>query len=167
MRYTILAGVVALMAAAPVAKAQSPAKETGTVSWQYYSGHTAVGGPVRPVEAKANIRCSVISSDGDGEWVCLHVGAVPRSTLPDNTSADACHPLGKDVKPFKLTNPALLPDNDTTHLVVFVSGNAESPYKLVVKKDGNISFETVRPTFAGDTSMSGAASVCWYVSKKK
>jgi hypothetical protein len=167
MRYTILTGIITLLAAAPVAKAQPPVKETDTVSWQYYSGNTAVGGPVQPVGTKANIRCSVISSDGDGEWVCLYVDAVPKSTLPDGKNANACRPLGKDGKPFKLTNPALLPDSDTTQVVVFVSNSIETTYKLVVRKDGSISFEIVGPTFAGDTSMSGAASVCWYVSKKK
>ncbi|OWK43896.1 hypothetical protein [Fimbriiglobus ruber] len=167
MRYTILTGVIALLASAPVATAQSPAKEAGTVSWQYYSGTSAVGSPIQPAEAKANIRCSVISSDGDGDWVCLYVAAVPKSVLPGNASADTCRPVGKDGKPFKLTNTALLPDHDTTQLVPFDSGNTEAAYKLVIKKDGSISIETIRPTFAGETSMTAAASVCWYVSKKK
>jgi hypothetical protein len=166
MRYTILTGFV-LLAAAPVAKAQPPVKETGTVSWQYYTGTTALGSPVQPVGTKANIRCSVISSDGDGDWVCLYVDAVPKSTLPDGKNADVCRPLGKDGKQFKLTSPTLLPDSDTTQVVAFVSNSTETTYKLVVKKDGSISFEHIGPTFAGDTSMSGAASVCWYVSKKK
>jgi hypothetical protein len=167
MRYTILTGVVTLLAAAAVAKAQPPAKETGTVSWQYYAGTTALGGPVPPVGAKTNIRCSVISSDGDGEWVCLYVDAVPKFTLPAGKNAEVCLPLGKDGKPFKLANPALLPDSDTTQVVAFVSNSHETIYKLIIKKDGSISFEQVGPTFAGDTSMSGATSVCWYVSKKK
>src|SRR4051794_20222047 len=113
MRYTILTGVVTLLAAAPVAKAQPPVKETGTVSWQYYAGNTALGGPVRPVGMKANIRCSVISSDGDGEWVCLYVDAVPMAKLPEDKNADTCRPLQKDGKRFKLTSPTLLPDSDT------------------------------------------------------
>jgi len=167
MRYTILAGAVALLAAAPVVQAQPPAKETGTVNWQYYMGTTAVGDLVPLAGTKANVRCSVISSDGDGEWVCLYVEAVPKSTLPDGKNADFCRPISKDGKPFKLTNPALLPDSDTTHLVAFVSGSAETPYKLMVKKDGTIEFEIVGPNFAGVTSMSGAASMSWYVSKKK
>jgi hypothetical protein len=167
MMYSILTGVVALLAAAPVVQAQSPAKESGTVSWQYSAGTTALGGPVQPVGTKANIRCSVIASDEDGDWVCLYVDAIPKSTIPDNKNADTCRPLGKDGKPFKLTNPALLPDSDTTQVVAFVSGNVETTYKLVVKKDGTISFAMMGPTFTGDTSMSGAASVCWYVFKKK
>lgn len=167
MRYAVLTGVVTLLAAAPAARAQPPAKETGTVSWQYFAGNTAVGDPVQPAGAKANIRCSVISSDGDGEWVCLYVDAVPRSKLPEDLNVNACRPLGKDGKPFKLTNPALLPDSDTTQVVAFVSGNAETTYKLLVQKDGSVGFEVVGPAFAGDTRMSGAASVCWYVSKKK
>jgi hypothetical protein len=167
MKCAILTGVVTLLAATAVAKAEPPVKETGTVGWQYYTGTTAVGVPVPPVATRANIRCSVISSDGDGDWVCLYVDAIPKSTLPDGKNADACRPLGKDAKPFKLTNPALLPDSDTTQLVAFVSNSIETVYKLVIKKDGSVSFEMVGPTFAGDTSMSGAASVCWYVSKKK
>jgi hypothetical protein len=167
MRSTILTGVVTLLVAAPVARAQPPVKETDTVLWQYYAGNTALGGPVRPVGTKANVRCAVISSDGDGDWVCLYVDAVPRSTLPDGKNADVCRPLGKDGKPFKLTSPALLPDRDTTQVVAFHSGSTETMYKLVIKTDGSISFEIAGPTFAGDTSMSGAASVCWYVSKKK
>jgi hypothetical protein len=167
MRYPTLTAVVTLLTAASIAKAQPPAKESGTVSWQYYHGTTALGDPVQPAGTKANIRCSVIASDGDGAWVCLYVDAVPRSKLPDNKDADACRPLDKDGKQFKLTNPALLPDSDTTQLVVFHSGNIETTYKLMIKTDGSIGFEIVRPTFAGDTSMSGAASVCWYVSRKK
>lgn len=166
MRHTILTAV-AILTAATIAKAQPPQKETGTVSWQFYAGTTALGGPVQPVGLKTNIRCSVISSDQDGEWVCLYVDAVPRSTLPDGKNADVCRPLTRDGKPFKLTNPALLPDSDTTQVVAFVSGNLETMYKLVVKRDGTISFAIIGPTFAGDTNMSGAASVCWHVSKKK
>jgi len=167
MRYTFLTGIVTLLAAAPVALAQPAAKETGTVSWQYYAGNTPLGDPVQPVGTKANIRCSVISSDADGAWVCLYVDAVPKSRLPEKKNADACRPLGKDGMHFKLTNPALLPESDTTQVVAFVSSNTETMYKLMVKTDGRISIEIVGPTFAGDTSMSGAASVCWYVSKKK
>lgn len=167
MKYTILTAVVTLLAAAPVVKAQPPVKETGTVSWQYYTGTTAVGTPVQPVGTRANIRCSVISSDEDGAWVCLYVDAIPKFTLADGKNADVCRPLLKDGKAFKLTNPALLPDSDTTQVVAFVSNSLETMYKLTVKKDGSIRFAIVGPTFAGDTSMSGAASVCWYVSKKK
>jgi hypothetical protein len=167
MRCTILIVVITVLGAASVAQAQPAAKETATVSWQYYAGNTAVGGPVQPANTTANIRCAVISSDGDGAWVCLYVDAVPKSKLPENKSADACRPLDKDGKQFKLTNPALLPSSDVTQVVAFVSTNTETTYKLVIKKDGNISFEMVGPTFAGDTSMSGAVSVCWFVSKKK
>jgi hypothetical protein len=167
MTYKILTGFVTLLAVAPVVTAQPPARETGVVSWQYYMGSTAVGSPVEPLAAKASLRCSVIATDEDGAWVCLYVDAVPKSKLPDNKVADHCRPLAKDGKLFKLTNPALLPDSDTTHVVPFVSGNAETMYKLLVKKDGSISFEIVGPTFIGDTSMSGAASVCWFVSRKK
>jgi hypothetical protein len=167
MRYTILTGIVTLLAAAPVAVAQPAAKETATVSWQYYAGSTAVADPIKPAAAKANVRCSVISSDGDGAWVCLYVDAVPKSKLPENKTADACLPLQKDGKPFKLTNPALLPESDVVHVVSFVSSYTETMYKLVVKTDGRISFERVGPTFAGETSMTGATSVCWFVPKKK
>jgi hypothetical protein len=167
MRLTILTAVVTLLASASIANAQPQAKEKGVVNWQYYAGDDAVGEPVQPAGAKANLRCSVISSDDEGDWVCLYVDAVTKSTLPAGMNADACRPLGKDGKPFKLTNPALLPDRDTTQVVVFVSGDVETTYKLVVKQDGSIAFEIVGPTFAGDTSMSGAASMCWYVSKKE
>jgi hypothetical protein len=167
MKFSFLTGVVIVLTAVPLATAQPAARETATVSWQYYLGGTAVGTAVPPAGDKVNVRCSVISSDADGAWVCLYVDPVPKSTLPDGKDADTCRPLGKDGKPFKLTNPALLPDSDTTQVVAFRSGSLEGTYKLVVKKDGDISFQVVRPLFAGDTSMSGAASVCWYVSKKK
>src|SRR5262249_55765167 len=162
----ILMGVVTLLAAAPVAKAQGQGKEAATVSWQYYAGNNAVGAPVQPVGTKANLRCSIISSDTDGDWVCLYVDAVPKSMLPAGKNADSCRPLGKDGKPFKLTRAALLPDSDTMQVVAFVSNSLETTYKLMVKKDGSISFEVIGPNFAGDTSMSGGASVCWYVSRK-
>jgi hypothetical protein len=167
MKDAILTGVVILLAAAAVVKAEPPAKEAGIVSWQYFAGEAAIGDPVRPAGTKANLRCSVIASDEEGDWVCLHVGAVSQSALPEGMNADACRPLGKDGKPFKLTNPALWPDSDTAQAVVFASGDVETTYKLMVKKDGTISFEIVGPTFTGDTSMSGAASMCWYVSKKE
>jgi hypothetical protein len=161
MMYTILTSIVLI--AAPAAEV----KETGTVSWQYYAGEMALGAPVPPAGTKPNIRCSVIASDADGDWVCLYVDAIPKSTIPDGKNAEACRPLAKDGKPFKLTNAALRPDSDTTQVVAFVSNSQETTYKLVVKTDGSISFGILRPTFAGDTKMSGAASMCWYVSKKK
>lgn len=165
MRCAILT-VVTLFLVAPVVNAQPAAKETGIVSWQYYAADTAVGSPVQPTGMKANIRCAVIASDGDGSWVCLYVDAIPKCKLPEDKNANVCRPLEKDGKQFKLTNSALLPDTDVTQVVAFVSSNTETTYKLVVKKDGSVSFTVVGPTFAGDTSMSGATSVCWFVAKK-
>jgi hypothetical protein len=167
MKYTMLTAVVILLAAAPVATAQAPARQTGTVRWQYYAGTTAVGTPTQPLGTKANIRCSVIASDEEGAWVCLYVDAIPKVKLPDNKDADTCRPHGADGKLFKLTNSALLPDHDTTQAVFFISGSRETTYKLEIKKDGHIRFELAGPSFAGDTTMSGAVSVVWYVSKKK
>lgn len=167
MRYLAVTSVFALLAGSTVVKADPPVKETGVVSWQYFIEKSAVGDPIPPAGSKTNIRCSVISSDGEGDWVCLYVDAVAKTNLPDTKGADSCRPVTKDGKPFKLTNAALFPDSDTTQLVPFVSSRTETAYKLTVKKDGTIAFELIGPTFHGETSMSGAASMCWYVSKKK
>jgi hypothetical protein len=167
MKFSYATVVLILLSATPGANAEPPVKEVGVVSWQYYSGKNTIGDPLPAAGTKANIRCSVISSDGDGDWVCLYVEPVPKSKLPDSKSANACRPIGKDGKAFKLNNLALLPDSDTAQVVSFVSGEAETTYKLLVKQDGTISFEVLGPTFVGDTSMSGAVSMCWYVARKK
>ena len=68
MRLTIPTGIITLLAMAPVVVAQPAAKESASVSWQYYADKTPLSDPLQPADMKTNLRCSVIASDADGAY---------------------------------------------------------------------------------------------------
>lgn len=146
-------------------KDSDPTKERATVTWAYFAGEDK-----KLIETKGsdkpNIRCSVIASDDDGDWVCLFVDSFPEITLPEGVNGDTIRPLLKASDEFKLKSARLRPKSTVAQTVSFVSASLESEYKLTIKPDGTVRFESTSITFYGKTKLSGSVSATWFVPKE-
>lgn len=152
-RASLALGLTCLLAADAIA-------DSASVEWQYYADDGKKIGKQLPA---TRLQCSVVSTDKDGEWICLYLAPIPKTDLGDH-NADSCRAIDAKGKPFEL--PAgLRPDAQVTQVVAFYSGSGIETYILNVDKDGQIGFYSLSPSFNGTTEIVGAVSVTWFKAK--
>ena len=134
--------------------------ESEALHWQYYANPaTPVGSRV---SAASYLRCSVIATDGDGEWVSLYMEGVAPTELPSGQKADYNVAVLANGTEFRILHKSLHPKVDIVQTVPFKTAGGESLARLTIFTDGRIRCQAISTAFSGKTQMPGAISAHWY-----